>query len=478
MKKVLFTLVVILALVAGGFYYRDIFFPEVESDTLRIVMSTEATDISPYSLNLNNATRTRNIYEGLVAFDRNLKIVPGLAVSWGNLSDTSWEFRLRKGVLFHDGSPFGPQDVVDAFKKAKASGNKQIVNYISTIKDISVAEGNRVVVTTYFPDPLLLSKLTKLFIHKDNNIGTGPYQFVEWIKGERFYIRIFSDYWGKKPAFQKALYEIITNRTERETGFVKDEIDILVGLTEEQALDLPDNQVINIYGLEVNFLMFRLDDSIFEDRNIREAIQTLIDPDRIEAIGNHFVRSSNQFIAPGVFGYSQNIPTYAYDPKNEARGLFGKRLERLSFDYLSTYSTLTQYLASQLRLSGFLVKENASAPDDLLAKISRNESQLFLMGWRAEDGDAGGFFDAFIHSDGPFNHGRYKNKEVDELIEKSRTEMNPQDRLSLLQEISDKINKDLIGIPLFETSRIYAIKEGIKWEPRLDGQVLATEVSR
>lgn len=478
MKKILFILTFFLALGAGFFYFRDFIFPKEQDDTLRIVMSTAATDISPYGLNLNNITRIQNIYEGLVTFDRNLKVTPGLAVSWGNLNATEWEFRLRQGVFFHDGSPFVPQDVVDSFERAKASKNNQIINYISTIKDIKVMEGNRVVVTTHSPDPLLLSKLTKLYVTKDNEIGTGPYRLTEWIKGVRFSMEVFPDYWGRKPIFQKAVYEVITNRAERENRFANGKIDILVGLSEDQALDLPKEQIISVYGLEVNFLMFKMNDPLFEDRNVREAIQTLINPARIIAIGNNFVRSSNQFIAPGVFGYNQNIPTYPYSPEKEARSLFGNRLERVSFDYLSTYSTLSEYLVNQLRMAGFSVKENASQPEGLLEKISRNESQLFLIGWRAEDGDAGGFYDAFIHSKAPFNAGRYKNLEVDKLIEASRTEMEPQKRLALLKEIGLKIYEDLIGLPLFETSRIYALKKGIIWEPRLDGLVLASEVSR
>jgi peptide/nickel transport system substrate-binding protein len=122
------------------------------------------------------------------------------------------------------------------------------------------------------------------------------------------------------------------------------------------------------------------------------------------------------------------------------------------------------------------VQAIASDPDSLMGKICENESQLYLIGWRAADGDAGGFFDAFIHSRGTFNRGHYKNDEVDRLIEESRIEMDPQKRLTLLQEIGAKVAEDLIGIPLFETSRLFAVQEGVQWEPRLDGQVLAAEI--
>ena len=102
---------------------------------------------------------------------------------------------------------------------------------------------------------------------------------------------------------------------------------------------------------------------------------------------------------------------------------------------------------------------------------------MFLIGWQAEDGDAGGFLDAFIHSKGEFNNGRYSNKKVDGMIEVSRKEMNPLKRLTLLQDIMQRIDEDMIGIPLFESSRLYAVKKGVTWRPRLDGLVLAGEVN-
>lgn len=476
MKKVLSFLIVLALLGGGAYYFRGLILPSGSGGSLRIVLSTEATSISPYALNLNNGTRIRNIYEGLVAFDRNLKIIPALAVSWGNTTDTTWEFRLREGVLFHDDSPFTAQDVIDAYEKARASGDSQIKNYIDTIKSVEIASGNRIIVNTTSPDPLLLSKLTKLFVHKEGNVGTGPYRLGEWERGKYFKLEAFDSYWGPKPAFKDVSYDVINSRVEREQAFSAGNIDILVGLTEEQALELPSDQVVTSYGLEVNFLMFQLDDPVFEDKSVREAFFSFIDPAQVEDIGNNFVRHTNQFIAPGVFGYNQSIPDYDYDPENEARDLFGSRLERLNFDYLSTYRTLSEYLNEKMRQAGFSVQANAVEPDQLLEKISRNGSQLFLIGWRAEDGDAGSFYNAFIHSDGPFNGGRYSNPDVDKLIEESRTEMNPQTRLSLLQRISSLVSEDVIGIPLFETSRLYAIGEDIIWQSRLDGEVLAFEV--
>lgn len=482
MKKALLTLLILGLLGAGAWFGRNYYLPYLlpgsNEEVLRIVMNIPETDLSPYGLNLNNATRIRNVFEPLVSFDRNLKIIPSLALTWGNLDDSTWEFQLRKGVTFHDGSPFTSQSVVDSFKAAKSSGNALIKPYIEGIVDIKATATDRVEVNTEAPDPLLLSKLTKLFIHKNGAIGTGPYTIDELVRGDHLTLEAYPDYWGRIPTFSRVRYEVVESRPERAQAFRKGGIDILVGVSEELALELPERQIKTNYGLEVNFLMFKLDDEVFQDKAMRQQIQSLFDPDRLEAIGNHFVRYSSQFIAPGVFGYNQGIPAYSYSPKNEARDLFGNRLQPVTLDYLSSFKTLAEYIATQLRQAGFSVDAQALEPEALLQKIENNESQIFLTGWRAADGDAGGFFNAFVHSDGEFNQGRYKNGEIDQLIAASRTEMEPSKRLSMLQQIGELLSEDIIGIPLFETSRLYAINEGIQWEPRLDGEVLASEISK
>ncbi len=475
MKKLFISLIILIAVGFAAFF---LVFRPSNDDSLTIVMNTRATDLSPYSLNLNNATRIGNIYEGLVTFDRSLGIDPALAASWGNIDETTWEFKLRRGVSFHDGSFLTAQDVIDSFNKAKETGNGQIGPYINSIKEVKVMDDSRIQIVTYAPDPLLLSKLTKIYIHKDNTVGTGPYKLEEWEQGRYLKLTRNEDYWGRLPLFKKVEYKVTGDKLQRKFDFENKETDILVAVPQDQALELPKDQVRTSYGLEVNFLMFKLDDPLFSDRSMREAIQTIIDPEKVVEIGNDFVRPASQFIAPGVFGYNDKIPFFEYSKEKEVTDIFGGRLERINFDYLSTYRTLSEYLVQQLNKAGFSANAKALKPEQLLEKISQNESSLFLIGWLAENGDAGGFFDSFIHSEGEYNNGRYKNEAVDQLIEASRIEMDPQKRLTLLQQISAKVNEDLIGIPLFETSRLYAVQEGIQWEPRLDGMVLASEVSR
>ena len=447
-----------------------------KSETLKIVLNTPTDDLSEYSINLNTLIRTANIYEGLVAFDRNLKIVPALAVSWGNIGQNTWEFKLRKDVRFHNGEPFDAGSVINSFNEAKESGGSLVKTVLNNIEEIKPMDNYTVRVTTRDPDPLILSKLTKFFISLPDHVGTGPYKFAEWEKGVRLSLTAFDDYWGRLPDYRNVDYMVVQDKNQRQSDFDEGLTDILVAVPKEQAIELPKDQLRTSYSLEVNFLMFKLDDPILSDRAAREAIRTIFDPSKIEEIGNNFVRQVSQFVAPGVFGYNPNIPLFQFDEAKRAKSIFGSQRKKVSLDYLSTYRTLTEYLSKQLLDAGFLVDANAIEPEALLNKIKNNESQMFVIGWQADNGDAGDFLDAFIHSTGEFNNGRYTNVVVDKLIEKSRKDLNPLSRLQTLQTIMSLVDKDLIGIPLFESSRLYAVKKGVKWEPRLDGLVLASDV--
>lgn len=479
-KNIIIALLIIIALI--GFIKKDVILEKSKNilfsgeqyneDTLTIVLNAPETDLSPYTLDLNDLIRTANIYQGLVAFDKNLKIIPALAVSWGNIDPTTWEFKLRKGVIFHDRSKFTADNVIESFENSK----DKIETILNTIQEIKKVDDYSIRISTKKPDPLFLSKLTKFFISRPGNIGTGPYKIREWVKGVSLDLTAWQDYWGKQPVYRNVVYTVTSDRTRREIDFDEGKTDILVAVPQEKALELPKDQLKTSYSLEVNFLMFKMDDELFSQRKIREAIKTLFDPAQIEAIGNNFVRQATQFIAPGVYGYNPDIPPFKYDEEKKSKNLFGDHLEKIVLDYASSYRTLSEYISNNLKDAGFSVKNNAISVQELLDKIRNNESRLFIAGWQAEDGDAGGFLDAFVHSEGEFNNGRYKNAEIDRLIEESRQEMDPKKRLELLQNIMQKLNDELIGIPLFESSRLYAVQKDIDWDPRLDGLVLAAEV--
>ncbi|MBI5412472.1 hypothetical protein HZA43_04900 [Candidatus Peregrinibacteria bacterium] len=487
-KKIIIAGVVVL-LALDGFLKRDFFLrflPKggLNSHALTIVLNTEAADLSPYSLNLNDRTRTANIYEGLMAFDPSLKIIPSLATTWGNIDARTWEFKLRRGVLFQDGQSFVAEDVTRSFDEAKTKGGGEIKSLLATIREIKIIDPQTIRVITREPDPLLLSKLTAFMITRPGNTGTGPYKLAAMTQsGTGISLTAFQDYWGPLPTFKNVLYAVTETQGARQADFYQGKTDILAAVPRDQAIHMENVKTMQMgdpirrsYSLEVSFLLFNLKNELLKDRALREKIQSLLDPKKIEAIGNRFVRRVSQFVAPGVFGYNDRIALVPFDPAKKTVDIFSGKRKKIALDYSETYETLAQYLNSELRQAGFSVTLNSLPADALLQRLKDNASDLYLIGWQAENGDAGDFLNAFIHSDGAFNGGRYANPAVDKLIEQSRVEIDPKKRLTLLQSIMQKLNDDLIGLPLFESTRLYAVRPDVMWKPRLDGLVLAKEV--
>ncbi|KKR24194.1 MAG: family 5 extracellular solute-binding protein, peptide/nickel transport system substrate-binding protein, partial [Candidatus Peregrinibacteria bacterium GW2011_GWE2_39_6] len=127
-----------------------------------------------------------NTYEALVSFDRNFKIRPALALSWGMINDTTWQFKLRPDLTFHDQSSFEASDVIASFKRAKSNPLSETQNLVTSIKEVKAVDDLTILIITKNPDPILLNKLTAIYIipaespdHLETPIGTGPYSFIQ-----------------------------------------------------------------------------------------------------------------------------------------------------------------------------------------------------------------------------------------------------------------------------------------------------------
>ena len=162
-----------------------------------------------------------NVFEGLTRINQNAEVLPALAESWIISSDgLNYTFQLRKGVKFHDGSIFDSSDVVFSLDRArsKTSTNAQKALF-TAIKDVKAKGVNKVVVTLNNPtgnflfnmgwgDAVIIDPASSNS-NKSNPIGTGPFTFKRWIKGDRIELGKNDKYWGKKPSLKTATFKII-----------------------------------------------------------------------------------------------------------------------------------------------------------------------------------------------------------------------------------------------------------------------------
>ncbi len=508
-------------IIAVGVYL--FFGDKLLSDTMlhfaapKVAVTKDELDIgyaaAPASLNptlFDGVTRSylSDIYEGLVRTDRNLKIESGLALSWGLVDSLTWQFQLRPEVAFHNGKMLTPEDVVASINVARTSDNSQLKDLLNSIESV-VADGtDKILIHTNVPDPLLLNKLSVVYIFPkgysefDAPVGTGPYEFDQQTNNT-FQLLRFDKYWGDKPVYKKVVLKAIADRDDRVNALKDSTVQVLDSLppalgcsfaenrnSPYKCVDLNDKDIVikTVPSLEVSFLVFNFENKYFQDLNFRKAFAKVFDSNIFVNMAFGFARPVGQFVSSGIFGFNPEITAQTYsldDAKTVMDKILNESFDRqeITFDYPEVLPTLGKYVQDQFTGIGLNVILNPLNDSDLQKKVLSGSSGLYFLGWRSELGDSSDFLQAVAHSQkvdggyGQFNGSHYSNPQVDQLIEDSQKNLDSTSRLQQLQNAMKIIvSDDVIGVPLFESDHIYAYRNKINFEPRLDGYIHASEI--
>lgn len=459
---------------------------EIALKKITIGTASPFTSLDPLNFEFQNRLVLNNSYEGLVALDPSLQVKQALAVTFGKIDETTWEFRLRQGVKFHNGSEMSASDIVRSFRSAMENENSQLKSILSNIEDITANSG-KIQIKTKKPDPTFLNKLATVYIYKDfdngERYGTGPYKISSRSENEVQLTR-FDDYWGNLPVLESATFTYIQDKSERFSKFTSGEIDILRDLPYNLLEDVrgADATLIEQPSLEVTFLGFGYKSTeIFKNPEIRQAVIGALNKDEITSGFGSAVRPASQFVSNGVVGFLPGLETVEADtntftlPENTDTDL--------TLDFAVGQNEVAKRIATDMKKLGFTVKLRPLGGREFIDVLHSGKSDMYLLGWKSEFGDAIDFYKVIAHSKsgrlGEFNAGNYSNAKVDSLIAKSDNIWSPLERVKILQQIMGIIlNDDSIGIPLFETQIIYAVKNGINFTPRIDGYVYVSEIGR
>jgi peptide/nickel transport system substrate-binding protein len=277
-----------------------------------------------------------NVFDHLAARDlKTGKVGPSLAVSWKSLDDSTWEVKLRKGVKFHDGTPFGAKDVKASFdrvlnpeNKLTARGNHAKVKSVEVVDDLTVR------FKTDGPYPVFVERLTALVMQsekvirekgqewmQENPVGTGPYRLVRWSKKQEHVLVRNDDYWGPKPAFKYVRIRIIPEQATQIAELISGGVDIIKAAPPDQM------DVINKSGqartvtspiLRTAFIQLdqagRSGPNPFQDRRVRQAANLAVD---VDAIVKHVLNGLGDRTAttvnPMAFGFDPALKPYKQD---------------------------------------------------------------------------------------------------------------------------------------------------------------------
>lgn len=470
----------------------------ISQDKLTVVFDEIPNTVDPYSLAGGQRVLQSNAFEGLTTMDKFYRPKRALALSWGNITATEWEFKLRKNVVFHDGSAFTADDVLASYAAMKERNDQDTMALFDSIVTLEKVDDFTLKLVTKDTDPLLLSKLSFLPIakkvtidEKEQYVGTGPYKIAQ-LDGTRILFSRFSQYWGDAPIFSMVEVKPLKDKYDRFISLMQGNIDILASVPTslENTKAIEASQIVELRtvpSLELMYLMFNQSPQVNGKPNIlaesrfRKAISLAINLEDLASFAEGFATPVNQFISSGIFGFNPDLPKKEYAPE-VATSLLSNARPNIKLTLTDDFKILAEYLRVQLLpLQVNLTYEIVEDDKEFLKKLTSGEVEAYILGWRFDMGDSLSFLRSHIHTKrgeyGQYNAAGYSNASVDQWIEQAEKELDEKKRLVLLQNVQKQIMVDYVGVPLFETKKVFAKKKALVWEPRLDGQIVFSEIS-
>jgi peptide/nickel transport system substrate-binding protein len=483
-------------LFAGAFFLMGAAAPQIRP--LIVAVATEPSTLDGQAvIDRNSRVASGNIFESLLDRDRNGQIVPWLAESYRAVNDSTWRFRLRRGVKFHNGEPFNA--AAAAFSVNRIVDKKfktQRASYIENISGAKVVDADTIDVSTDGSNAVLPVQMTQLVMvppkaanektFGDAPIGTGAYKFARWDRGRDIVLTLNETYWGKKPTIRDFVVRVIPDAQTQIASLQAGEIDLVLDLLPEQAKLAP--RFISVPATEFSYIQFNAHKKEMANPKVRIAMNLAVDKETLakSLYLGHGQANHAQHLAKGMLGYNAKLKPFPYDP-SKARQLLKEAGYPNGFDlvlhapigrYLKGEET-SEFVAAQLKEVGIRVKVQLHEWNAYrkLGRIPGNEAGAFDLkyGWNSNE-----WFDAsrivsHITCDG--TSSKLCNNKIDQLMDQAIKTLDQKARDKLYQQVWQILHEDPHSIYLLQQNLIYGLSKRVEWQPRLDDEVRVATMS-
>ncbi|HRJ69457.1 MAG TPA: ABC transporter substrate-binding protein [Beijerinckiaceae bacterium] len=499
---------------------------------IRIGTSSEPTSMDPHFHNLTpNNQIMAHIFEPLISMDAKQTIRPGLAESWKVIDDTTWEFKLRAGVKFHDGSDFGVDDVIATWARAPEVP-KSPSNFSAYIRGKTIEKVDDLTfrIKTAGPEPLMLNHLAQFGIISRKNkdmttedynsgkaaSGTGPFKFSEYVAGDRVVLTRNDTHWGGKPTWGKVTFKSIKSDPTRVAALLSGDVDVIENVPTADAQRIKkDARLTTASALSNRVIYFHLDrhrdttpfikgkdgadiKNPLYDLRVRQALSKALNrPAIVERVMEGEAEPASQFIPESYAGTSKNLKPTAYDLDGAKKLLaeaglpngFKITIHGPNGRYTNDAKILEAAGQMWARL-GLDVSVEAIPAANFFSRASTGgaggvpEFSLFLVGWSAGTGEPSDSVKALTTTfdrskgTGSANRGRYSNPKVDELLLAAIRTVDNAKRNAMLAEATEIAMNDVAIIPIHYPLNTWAAKKEFTITPRSDEYTLATSFGR
>jgi peptide/nickel transport system substrate-binding protein len=485
--------------------------------------------VDPHILFLGpNMAMARNLYDSLVGRDEDARWIPTLATAWRQVDPVTWEFTLRQGVKFSDGSPFTADDVVASVRRIPTIPNNPgpYTSNLRTITSTEAIDPYTIRVTTDRPNPLLPGQFTNIFILPKSvvsappeafssakaTIGTGPFRLTSFQYGESAELEPNPNYWGTRPAWQRVHIKIINNDAAREAALLAGDFDLIENVPPEDVARLRSTPGIGVFARPADRVAFLtpnvgrdtlkllttpsgepLPNNPLRDLRVRQAISLAVDRHALvdRALSGQGM-ATMQLVPEDFGGWDPSVQVPAADPAAAKRKLaeaglpngFGLTIACPNDRWVDD-ARVCQAVAQMLTRAGMATKVD-TMPGSVFfprSRAGKNEWPLilyelslsslrdgqYILQVAAETADES-------RSIGDGNRGGFSDPELDKIIDAAVVRNDAGRDLAIRHALAETVSR-LGLIPMYVEPTIAATRGGIVYHPRIDQQMVAAEAS-
>jgi peptide/nickel transport system substrate-binding protein len=476
-------------------------------DTLYVALEAEPPELDP---NLSSAYVDRQVmaslYDKLVDIDENGEIVPMLAKSYDVSDDGKvYTFHLRDGIKFHDGTEFNAEAAKYNLERYQEEDSVRSTE-VEPIESVEAVDEYTVRVTLSEPFAPFLAVLTDRAgimaspkaIEENNGriskdpVGTGPFKFVERVRGDHITVEKNPDYWREGlPKIDKIEYRGIDDENVQYQNLQSGELDIIDSIPLVEFKELQESGDYNVSiepGLGYQGVFLNVTQPPFDNKQLRQAVYRLVDRDAIvkavlRGVGGE---AGNSPFSEQSWAYSEESDSYPERSVEEAKALLEEAGEPDGFSFtLKTDPSpinqqIGQVIQNNLKPAGIDVKLEQEEFGTLLDDSTNGNFQALFLGWSGRIDPDLNIYD-FTVTNGDFNDSGYSNPEVDKLLNEARTTSDRDRRKELYGQVMEILHEDVPYVYLYHNNQTtdFAMQPTVQgFEPYPDGILRLAGVSK
>lgn len=427
------------------------------ADTITFAQGADPRGLDPAFVDDGESAKIMcNIYEGLLKYNKDsTAIEPCLAEKWDISPDqTKYTFHLKKGVKFQDGTDFNADAVkqsIDRQLEPKVTEDMPYASFVfgsikakNGVKEVKVIDDNTVEIDLFSPETAFLKNLAMALAApiasptalkkyggnlNEHPVGTGPYSFVSWAKGQNVVLKANPNYWGAKAKTENVVFRFIKDNSARVIALTSGEVDAIDGIdsTVVDQITKGGDKLFTADGMNINYMAYNTTSSIFKSADARKAFSEAVNvPEMVKSLYKGYAKPATSILPSFIGGYSDSIKQTAYDAAAAKADLAKAGITKVN---LITYSNVRPYNAVGGQtlaetIQGYLQKVGVTCSiksfdwTTYKTEVQKGDYDICFYGWVGDNGDPDNFLNLLCDPNPSMNVARYSNPDYAALIKK------------------------------------------------------------